>query len=277
MKGIFILSYHKKPGSFIDREYPHGISEQLQIDSVDQNKIYSFNRMRNSNPNYIYMKIKGAQIGSFFSGIDNNYIGIPNQCVCIILENENPTLFEEPLKKIAEELLPMLAYIREEESEISKGLSKDPKYQDFDEILGQKFNNIVENFGKSKDTMTHSITHPPKFESNKKDEQYLEEKPTEDNKREISAETQSEQSNSTDIKKRLNNLERKYEEKIALMKNELIDWKNKVRELTEEKVSLTHKIEDIEEKYRNQKDKALIWKKQLETANEINVKLKDSV
>ncbi|MHA1721415.1 MAG: hypothetical protein ACTSWX_12085, partial [Promethearchaeota archaeon] len=38
-----------------------------------------------------------------------------------------------------------------------------------------------------------------------------------------------------------------------------------------------HKIEDIEEKYRNQKDKALIWKKQLETANEINVKLKDSV
>ena len=99
MKGIFVLSYHKKPGSFIDREYPHGISEQLQIDSVDQNKIYSFNRMRNSNPNYIYMKIKGVQVGSFFSGIDNNYIGFPNQCVCIILDNENPTLFEEPLKK----------------------------------------------------------------------------------------------------------------------------------------------------------------------------------
>ena len=93
MKGIFLLSYHKVPGAFIDREYPSGISDQLKINSVDQNKIYSFNRMRNSNPNYIYLKIKGVQIGSFFSGIDNNFIGYPNHCLGIILDNENPTLF----------------------------------------------------------------------------------------------------------------------------------------------------------------------------------------
>ena len=142
MKGIFILSFNKKPGSYIDREYPKGISDQL-IDSVDQNKIYSFNRMRDSNPNYIYMKIKDAHVGSYFSGIDNNFIGYPNQCLCVILDDENPTLFEEPLKEIAEELLPMLAYFREGDEGISEGLSNDPKYQDFDEILGQKFNTKV--------------------------------------------------------------------------------------------------------------------------------------
>jgi len=81
MKGIFILSYHKKPGSFIDREYPREISEQLKIDSVNQNKIYSFNRMRDSNPNYIFMKISGAQVGSFFSGIDKNFSTQTNVCV----------------------------------------------------------------------------------------------------------------------------------------------------------------------------------------------------
>ena len=56
-----------------------------------------------------------------------------------------------------------------------------------------------------------------------------------------------------------------------------MDWKNKVRELTEEKVSFTHEIEEKEESLKVQKDKSLIWKKQLETANEINHKLKDSV
>ena len=162
MKGIFLLHYHKVPGAFIDREYPKGVSEQLKIDSDDQNKIYSFNRMRDSNPNYIFMKIKGAHVGSFFSGIDKNFIGYPNQCLCIILDNENPTLFEEPLKEIAEELLPMLAYIRENDEEISEGLSNDPKYQDFDDILTQKFNDLIKNLGK---TESISITSPPKFES----------------------------------------------------------------------------------------------------------------
>jgi len=56
-----------------------------------------------------------------------------------------------------------------------------------------------------------------------------------------------------------------------------MDWKNKVRELTEEKVSFTHEIEEKEESLKVQKDKSLIWRKQLETANEINHKLKDSV
>ena len=270
MKGIFILSYHKKPGSFIDREYPKEISEQLKIDSVNQNKIYSFNRMRDSNPNYIFMKIKGAQIGSFFSGIDNNFIGYPNQCLCIVLDNENPTLFEEPLKKIAEELLPMLAYVREGDEEISEGLSNDPKYQNFDEILGQKFNHLIETLGKSE---PNGIASSPNIES---PFQKIEDSIQQDNKTTIIS-FPVENSHSEGIIKRFNELETRYEGKIENLKIELMDWKNKVRELTEEKVSFTHEIEEKEESLKVQKDKSLIWKKQLETANEINHKLKDSV
>ncbi len=270
MKGIFVLSYHKKPGSFIDREYPKGVSDQLNIDSVDQNKIYSFNRMRNSDPNYIYMKIKGAQVGSFFSGIDNNFIGYPNQCLCVVFDHENPTLFEEPLKEITKELLPMLAYIREDDEEISKGLSNDPKYQNFDEILGQKYNNLLEQFGKSKPI---AITPPPKFESSS---QKIEDSIQQGNEHNINN-TSIEKTPSDGIMKRFNELETHYEEKIENLKTELMDWKNKVRELTEEKVSFTHEIEEKEESITVQKDKAFIWKKQLETANEINYKLKDSV
>ena len=270
MKGIFVLSYHKKPGSFIDREYPKGVSDQLNIDSVDQNKIYSFNRMRNSDPNYIYMKIKGAQVGSFFSGNDNNFIGYPNQCLCVVFDHENPTLFEEPLKEIAKELLPMLAYIREDDEEISEGLSNDPKYQNFDEILGQKYNNLLEQFGKSKPI---TLTPPPKFESSS---QKIEDSIQQGNEHNINN-TSIEKTPSDGIMKRFNELETRYEEKIENLKTELMDWKNKVRELTEEKVSFTHEIEEKEESITVQKDKALIWKKQLETANEINYKLKDSV
>ncbi len=268
MKGLFILSYNKKPGAYIDREYPRGISDsdQFKIDTVDQNKIYSFNRMRNSNPNYIYMKIKGVQIASYFSGIEKNFIGFPNQCVCIILDNENPTLYEELLKEITKELLPMLAYIQENDKEISEGLSNDPKYQNFDEILEQKFNYLVENLGKSHPI---TITPPPQFETIDKSIQQGNESK--------SGNIPKENSHSEDLKNRLNELEMRYEEKIDKIKNELMNWKNKVKELTEEKVSLTHEIEEKEDSLKVQKDKSLIWRKQLETANEINYKLKDSV
>ena len=41
MKGIFILSFHKQPGAFVDREFPPGITARMDINSTEQNKIYS--------------------------------------------------------------------------------------------------------------------------------------------------------------------------------------------------------------------------------------------
>jgi len=232
--------------------------------------------MRDTNPNYIYMKIKGVQVGSFFSGIDSNFIGNANQCFCIILDDENPTLFENPLREFAKELLPMLAYIREDDEEISEGLSNDLKYQNFDEILEQKYNYLIENLVKSKPI---SITPPPKFEPSNDIEslsQIMEDSIQQENKTKF-INFSVENSHSEGIMKRFNELETRYEEKIKNLKIELMDWKNKVRELTEEKVSFTHEIEEKEESMKVQKDKSLIWRKQLETANEINHKLKDSV
>ena len=143
MKGIFILSFDRKPGAFVDREYPVGITRQLNIDNTEQNKVYSLHRMRNVKPNFLFLKAKGVQIASFYSGFDfKDYIGRPNQCVSIILEpNENPTKWEDILRRLTFELLPILAKIRGDEI-ITSGLSKDPKYEEFDRILGQYYQDL---------------------------------------------------------------------------------------------------------------------------------------
>jgi chromosome segregation ATPase len=143
MKGIFILTFHKKPGAFVDREYPHGITDQLGIDATDQNKVYSLHRMRNTLPNFLFLKAKNVTIASFFSGFDlKHYIGRPNQCVSVILDNhENPTIWEDKLRRLAYELLPVLAEIRGEEI-IMTGLSTDIKYHRFDQLLAEKLEDL---------------------------------------------------------------------------------------------------------------------------------------
>ena len=139
MKGIFVLTFHKKPGAFVDREYPKGITQDLGIDETDQNKIYSLHRMRNTRPNYLFLKAKNITIASFFSGFDlKQYVGRPNQCVSVILDqNENPTIWEGQLRRITHDILPVLAEIRGDEI-IMTGLSSESKYRRFDEILAQQ-------------------------------------------------------------------------------------------------------------------------------------------
>jgi hypothetical protein len=141
MKGIFILSHHKTPGAFVDREFPSGICAQSGFGPDEENRIYFFNRMRDSKPNYVFVKVKGQQIGSYFSGFDPVICtGEPNQCVCVIFEaGENPTIWEEGIRQITMELLPVLARMRTGEESVSQGLSNDPKYQEFDHLLAEKF------------------------------------------------------------------------------------------------------------------------------------------
>jgi hypothetical protein len=143
MKGIMVLSFHKKPGAFVDREYPEGISKDSKIDATEQNKIYSLHRMRNTRPNYLFIKAKGVQIASFYSGFDyKQYIGRPNQCISIILEEgENPTIWEDKLRRLTFDVLPKLKKARGDQIIIS-GLHRDHKYDDFDEYLGQKLGEL---------------------------------------------------------------------------------------------------------------------------------------
>jgi hypothetical protein len=143
MKGILILSFHKQPGAFVDREFPKGITQDLGIDATDQNKIYSLHRMRNTRPNYLFLRAKNITIASYFSGFDlRQYVGRPNQCVSIILDNhENPTIWEGQLRRIAFELLPILADVRRDEIILS-GLSTESKYVTFDRYLADYFDNL---------------------------------------------------------------------------------------------------------------------------------------
>ncbi len=141
MKGIFILSFHKKPGAFVDREFPENITDQMGINKTEQNKIYSLHRMRNTRPNYLFVKVKKHQIASFFSGFNaRQFIGRPNHCICIILDQgENPMKWEDQLRRLTYDLLPQLDEIRGDEV-IESGLDQDPKYKKFDRILEEKFN-----------------------------------------------------------------------------------------------------------------------------------------
>jgi hypothetical protein len=146
MKGIFILSFHKKPGAFTDREYPQGITKQCNIDATEQNKVYSLHRMRNTKPNFLFVKAKGVQIASFYSGFDfKHFLGNPNQCVSIILEpTENPTKWEPYLRRLTYELLPALKQVRGDEIPLS-GLSNESKYLPFDGLLAEKLQQLESN------------------------------------------------------------------------------------------------------------------------------------
>ncbi|MHA1746707.1 MAG: hypothetical protein ACTSWW_11960 [Promethearchaeota archaeon] len=167
MKGIFILSHHKTPGAFVDREFPSGICAQSGFGPDEENRIYFFNRMRDSKPNYVFVKVKGQQIGSYFSGFDPVICtGEPNQCVCVIFEEgENPTIWEEGIRQITMELLPVLAQMRTEDGPISLGLSKDPKYTEFDRLLAEKFHALQKGEPILK---SHSVTIPSEAISEQK-------------------------------------------------------------------------------------------------------------
>jgi chromosome segregation ATPase len=139
MKGIVILSFHKKPGAFVDREYPKGISKRLGFNDTEQNKVYSLHRMRNMRPNYLFLKEKNILLASFFSGFDSkHFIGRPNQCVTIFLDKENPTIWEDILRRATVDLLPELDKVRGGEIP-ETGLSSDPKYEPFDLYLRDYF------------------------------------------------------------------------------------------------------------------------------------------
>mgnify|MGYP005849466883 CR=1 FL=1 len=139
MKGIVILSFHKKPGAFVDREYPKGISKRLGFNDIEQNKVYSLHRMRNMRPNFLFLKEKNILLASFFSGFDSkHFIGRPNQCVTIFLDKENPTIWEDILRRATFDLLPELDKVRGGDIPES-GLSNDPKYEAFDNYLRDYF------------------------------------------------------------------------------------------------------------------------------------------
>ena len=134
MKGIVVLSYHKKPGAFVDSEFPFRISESLDFSSNDFNKLYNFNRMKDSGPNYIYMNINNHQIASYFTGSDPLICtGSPNHCIYLILDQEDPTKWEAELKQIALELLPRYYSLVDD---LSSG-EEPPSNLDNQEILDQ--------------------------------------------------------------------------------------------------------------------------------------------
>lgn len=108
MKGMMLISFSKRPGAYVDVEYPEGLSKQLGFKPADINLPYSVHRMRNMRPNYTYTKVKNEMVASFFTGFDfNDFVAHPNKCIYLILEDENPNMYEGQLVKVATDLLPL--------------------------------------------------------------------------------------------------------------------------------------------------------------------------
>ncbi|WP_371803481.1 hypothetical protein [Candidatus Lokiarchaeum ossiferum] len=217
MKGIVILSYHKNPGAYVDCEFPKGISSSVELTSIEHNKIYTFNRMKESGPNYVYINTKNQQIASFFTGLDPIICtGVPNHCVYLILDREDPTKWEAELKQIALELLPL--YYSTNNISDTDEILVNLENQEFFEHLQRKFldlkkmeysDHLVE---KMIAEIDDDYSHPEKIQ-------------------------ESEQMDG----------------KMALMELEV--WRDRVEKLSQEKTDLTKEIEKLKIKISQLEDK----------------------
>ncbi|MHA1822219.1 MAG: hypothetical protein ACTSU2_05200 [Promethearchaeota archaeon] len=105
MKGLMVISFKKSPGAYLDFEYPEGISRDWT--DADINLPYSMHRMRNMRPNYLYVKIRGHMVASFFTGFDyRDYVAYPNKCLYVILDNENPNKLEGQIIRAVIDIMP---------------------------------------------------------------------------------------------------------------------------------------------------------------------------
>jgi len=112
LKGILILRFNENLEAFIDAEYPHDISESLNIKASDLMNIYTFHRMKEEKPNFFQMEIKDFNVASFFTGFSfKKYVGYPNHAISVILSEEDfkneefLKNFEGMVRRVAFELL----------------------------------------------------------------------------------------------------------------------------------------------------------------------------
>lgn len=147
MKGMMLISFQKTTGAYLDVEYPKGLTKQLGFTPADVNVPYSINRMNNMKPMFNYIKVNNVMVASFYSGFDfNDYIGHPDKCLYLILDNENPNKFEGILIRLATDILPKFKEIdpictlldrKSEEYKI--------KFKEFEAFFEEKYHDIEQN------------------------------------------------------------------------------------------------------------------------------------
>ncbi|MHA1341081.1 MAG: hypothetical protein ACTSRZ_14020 [Promethearchaeota archaeon] len=120
MQGLMLVSFKKSPGAYIEFEYPKNLHKKLGWDEADVNVPYSVLRMRNMKPMFGYLTIHERMVAAFYSGFDfKDYVGHPNKCLYLILDNENPAKYEDILVHLSVDILSLYKEI-------------DPEYTPYD-------------------------------------------------------------------------------------------------------------------------------------------------
>ncbi|MHA1275701.1 MAG: hypothetical protein ACTSQI_00020 [Candidatus Helarchaeota archaeon] len=109
--GILLIRWDDKLGTTLVAKYP----EKFKFPSRILMNIYSQHRTQSTDPSFVTMTLSNMKISSFFSGMDENWIGASNYIVALVLRrDEKPHLFQEVLKKAAAKILKNVKKINEE-------------------------------------------------------------------------------------------------------------------------------------------------------------------
>ncbi|NVM56200.1 MAG: hypothetical protein HWN66_21065 [Candidatus Helarchaeota archaeon] len=109
--GILLIRWDDKLGTTLVAKYP----EKFKFPSKILMNIYSQHRGQSTDPSFVTLTLTNLKISSFFSGMDENYIGASNYIVALVLRrDEKPHLFREILKKAAAKILKNVEKIKPE-------------------------------------------------------------------------------------------------------------------------------------------------------------------
>lgn len=112
--GILLIRWDDKLGTTLVAKYP----DKFKFPSKILMNIYSQHRAQSTEPSFVTLTLTDIKVSSFFSGMDENFIGASNYIIALILRrDENPLIFRDVLKKAAAKILKNVKDIKPEELE----------------------------------------------------------------------------------------------------------------------------------------------------------------
>ncbi|MFX1293286.1 MAG: hypothetical protein ACFFD2_00310 [Promethearchaeota archaeon] len=109
--GILLIRWDDKLGTSLIAKYP----EKFKFPSRILMNIYSQHRTQSTDPSFATMTLTNIKISSFFSGMDENYIGASNYIIALVLRrDEKINLFRDILKKAAAKILKNIDKIKQD-------------------------------------------------------------------------------------------------------------------------------------------------------------------
>ena len=174
------MGFNKSPGAYVDVQYPESIVDDLNVTTADMMNIYALHRMRNMEPNYIQMKIKGVSVASFYTGFSfKHYVGRPDYAVTIFLSDDDvlPNDFEGMLRRFAYYILPKRAdldfdILFQEEFTDLESFELEPFWEEIMEGEGSKIMTIQADDEPTAEEEAAAAAAAPKMEDLNFDDQF---------------------------------------------------------------------------------------------------------